>query len=57
MIIRSESDVTEAVLGEMHRTPNARTKELLASLVKHLHAFVQGNPADRARVPGGDRVS
>jgi protocatechuate 3,4-dioxygenase beta subunit len=41
MIIRSESDVTEAVLGEMHRTPNARTKELLASLVKHLHAFVR----------------
>ena len=41
MIIRSESDVTEAVLGEMQRTPNARTKELLASLVKHLHAFVR----------------
>ena len=41
MIIRSESDVTEAVLGEMHRTPNARTKELLSALVKHLHAFVR----------------
>ena len=41
MIIRSEADVTEAVLREMHRTPNARTKELLSALVKHLHAFVQ----------------
>jgi len=41
MIIRSEKDVTEAVLGEMHRTPDARTKELLSSLVKHLHAFVR----------------
>jgi protocatechuate 3,4-dioxygenase beta subunit len=41
MIIRSEGDVTEAVLAEMHRTPDARTKELLASLVKHLHAFIR----------------
>jgi protocatechuate 3,4-dioxygenase beta subunit len=41
MIIRSEDDVTAAVLAEMHRTPDARTKELLASLVRHLHAFVR----------------
>ena len=41
MIIRSEKDVTEAVLAEMHRTPNARTRELLASLVRHLHAFIR----------------
>ena len=41
MIIRNEEDVTTAVLGEMHRTPDARTKELLSSLVKHLHAFVR----------------
>lgn len=41
MIIASESDVTEAVLGEMHRTPNPRTRELLSALVKHLHAFVR----------------
>lgn len=25
----------------MHRTPDARTKELLASLVRHLHAFIR----------------
>jgi protocatechuate 3,4-dioxygenase beta subunit len=41
MIIRSESDVTEAVLGEMHRTPDARTKQILGSLVTHLHAFIR----------------
>src|SRR5687768_12776938 len=41
MIIRNENDVTEAVLAEMHRTPQARTKEILASLVTHLHAFVR----------------
>lgn len=41
MTIRSEKDVTDAVLAEMHRTPDARTKELLSSLVKHLHAFIR----------------
>ena len=41
MIIESEQDVTRAVLGEMHRTPDARTREILASLVTHLHAFVR----------------
>lgn len=41
MIIETEQDVTRAVLAEMHRTPNARTKELLQSLVKHLHAFIR----------------
>jgi len=41
MIIESHEDVTQAVLAEMHRTPNPRTKELLTLLVKHLHAFVR----------------
>ena len=41
MIIRSEQDVTAAVLAEMHRTPDARTKQILSSLVTHLHAFVR----------------
>lgn len=41
MIIETQEDVTRAVLDEMHRTPDARTKELLASLVRHLHAFVR----------------
>ena len=41
MIIESQDNVTAAVLQEMHRTPNARTRELLSLLVKHLHAFVR----------------
>jgi protocatechuate 3,4-dioxygenase beta subunit len=41
MIIESQEDVTKAVLAEMHRTPDPRTKELLTLLVKHLHAFVR----------------
>jgi catechol 1,2-dioxygenase len=41
MIIETQDDVTRAVLAEMHRTPDPRTKELLSSLVKHLHAFVR----------------
>jgi protocatechuate 3,4-dioxygenase beta subunit len=41
LIIERQEDVTTAVLEEMHRTPDPRTKELLASLVRHLHAFVR----------------
>src|ERR687892_578681 len=41
MIIRTQEDVTAAVLGEMHRTPDARTKQILSSLVTHLHAFIR----------------
>ena len=41
MIIETQDDVTTAVLAEMDRTPDPRTKELLSLLVKHLHAFVR----------------
>jgi catechol 1,2-dioxygenase len=41
MIIETQEDVTRKVLEEMHRTPDARTKEILAALVTHLHAFVR----------------
>ena len=41
MIIESQNDVTRAVLGEMQRTPDPRTKEILEALVKHLHAFIR----------------
>ncbi len=41
MIIESQDDVTKAVLAEMHRTPDPRTRELLELLVRHLHAFVR----------------
>src|SRR5687768_1360442 len=41
MIIETQDDVTKAVLAEMHRTPDPRTKQLLAALVEHLHAFIR----------------
>jgi hydroxyquinol 1,2-dioxygenase len=41
MIIDSERQVTDAVIDEMRRTPDARTKLILECLVRHLHAFVR----------------
>jgi len=41
MIIEKQEDVTRAVLEEMQRTPDARTRELLSALVRHLHAFIR----------------
>ncbi len=41
MIIEKQEEVTRAVLEEMHRTPDARTHELLSALVRHLHAFMR----------------
>jgi hydroxyquinol 1,2-dioxygenase len=41
MIIENQNDVTKAVLSEVARTPNPRTREILSSLVRHLHAFAR----------------
>src|SRR5262249_29861164 len=41
MLIEKQEDVTRAVLEEMHRTPDARTKEILGAVVRHLHALVR----------------
>lgn len=41
MIIGNERDLTRAVLAEAARTPDARTREILAAGVAHLHAFVR----------------
>ncbi len=41
MIIETQDDVTAAVLQEMQRTPDARTKEILSALVRHLHQLVK----------------
>lgn len=41
MLIEKQEDVTTAVLAEMHRTPDARTKEVLGALVRHLHGFIR----------------
>jgi hydroxyquinol 1,2-dioxygenase len=41
MIIKTEADVTKAVLEEMARAENPRTREILTSMVKHLHSFIR----------------
>jgi catechol 1,2-dioxygenase len=40
-MIRHESDVTPAVLAVMERTPDPRLREIMISLIKHLHGFVR----------------
>lgn len=41
MVIETEQDVTPAVLAAMANTPDARLREVMASLVRHLHAFAR----------------
>ena len=41
MILRKAEDVTPAVLQAMAGASDARLRELMASLVSHLHAFVR----------------
>jgi catechol 1,2-dioxygenase len=39
--VNGADSVTEIVLKAMSRTPDARLREIMASLVRHLHAFVR----------------
>jgi hydroxyquinol 1,2-dioxygenase len=41
MIIRTQDEVTEAVLREVERAPDERFRTILRSAVKHLHGFVR----------------
>jgi catechol 1,2-dioxygenase len=41
MIIKNQKDVTTAVLAELERAPDERFREIMASAVRHLHAFVR----------------
>src|SRR5947208_8952025 len=41
MIIESEKDVTEAVLNEISRSKNPRSREVLSAFVRHLHNFAR----------------
>ena len=41
MIIENEAQLTQAVLDETHRTSDPRLKEILQSLIKHLHGFAR----------------
>ena len=41
MIIRTQEDVTPAVLGEIARAPDPRFRDIMSALVRHLHAFAR----------------
>jgi protocatechuate 3,4-dioxygenase beta subunit len=41
MIVDRQEQVTEAVLAAMAQAPDARLREIMASLVTHLHAFAR----------------
>ncbi len=41
MIIQRQDDVTPAVLAVMERTADPRLREIMVSLVRHLHGFVR----------------
>src|SRR5215207_10190269 len=41
MIIKTRDDVTTAVLAVMAQTTDSRLREIMVSLVTHLHAFVR----------------
>ena len=41
MIIENQEMVTTAVLDELKRAPNARFREVMGALVRHLHDFAR----------------
>ncbi len=41
MILDNETQVTEAVLAALAGTPDRRLREILSSLIRHLHAFLR----------------
>jgi hydroxyquinol 1,2-dioxygenase len=41
MVLLDENTITDAALDQMSGTDNARLKQILASLVRHLHAFAR----------------
>jgi hydroxyquinol 1,2-dioxygenase len=41
MVIERQEQVTEAVLAAYERTPDPRLREIMAALVRHLHAFAR----------------
>lgn len=41
MAIRTEADVTPAVLAVMERTRDPRLREILSALIRHLHGFIR----------------
>ena len=41
MIVKNQTQLTEAVITVMQRTEDPRLRELMTALVKHLHAFIK----------------
>jgi len=41
MIIERQEDVTDAVLSELARAPDARFREIMGAFVRHMHGFVR----------------
>src|SRR5262249_28980279 len=41
MIIERQQQVTDAVLAELARAPNARFREIMGAFVRHLHDFAR----------------
>ncbi len=41
MVIGSEKDLTQAVLGEYERIKNPRLREIISALIRHLHGFAR----------------
>jgi catechol 1,2-dioxygenase len=41
MIIKGQNDVTKAVLEAMEATPDPRLREIMLSLISHLHGFIR----------------
>ena len=41
MIVRNQEELTAAVMGVMSRTADPRLREIMESLIRHLHGFVR----------------
>src|SRR6476659_9518897 len=41
MIIKRQEDVTVAAISAMERTTDPRLREIMVSLIKHLHGFIR----------------
>lgn len=41
MILKTQADVTTAVLAEVQRAEDPRLREIMTSLIKHLHGFIR----------------
>ena len=41
MIIADQNEVTVAVLEAFEKTPDPRLREILTSMIKHLHGFIR----------------